>query len=81
MEQKSYYIASCSCGKDSLAMVYRLISKNAPLDEIVFYDTGMEFSAIYRNWEVLKLYAGACGIKCTTLKPECEFLYDSFNIA
>lgn len=36
----------------------------------------MEFSAIYRNWEELKLYAGLCGIKCTTLKPECEFLYD-----
>lgn len=76
MEQKPYYIASCSCGKDSLAMVYKLIAQNKPLDEIVFYDTGMEFLAIYRNWEVLKLYAKACRIKCTTLKPECEFLYD-----
>ena len=79
MEQKPYYIASCSCGKDSLAMVYRLISKNAPLDEIVFYDTGMEFSAIYRNWEELKLYAGLCGIKCATLKPKCPFLFSMFE--
>lgn len=75
----NYYIASCSCGKDSLAMVYKLISQGAPLDEIIFYDTGMEFSAIYRNWEVLKRYAEMCGIKCTTLKPEREFLYDMFN--
>lgn len=71
-----YYIASCSCGKDSLAMVLRLIIEHKPLDEIVFYDTGMEFSAIYRNWEKLKLYAELSGIKCTTLNPECKFLYD-----
>ena len=42
-----YYIASCSFGKDSLAMVLRLIEENKPLDEVVFYDTGMEFQAIY----------------------------------
>lgn len=72
----NYYIASCSCGKDSLAMVLRLIAEHKPLDEIVFYDTGMEFSAIYRNWEQLKLKATAFGIKCTVLKPACEFMFD-----
>ena len=29
------YIASCSFGKDSLAMVLRLIAENKPLDEVV----------------------------------------------
>ena len=38
---KNYFIASCSCGKDSLAMVYKLIELKCPLDEIVMYDTGM----------------------------------------
>lgn len=31
---REYYIASCSCGKDSLAMVLRLIEEGKPLDEI-----------------------------------------------
>ena len=43
-----YHIASCSFGKDSLAMILRLIEENKPLDEVVFYDTGMEFEAIYK---------------------------------
>lgn len=32
----SYYIASLSCGNDSMAMVYELIRRGYPLDEIVF---------------------------------------------
>ena len=43
------YIASCSFGKDSLAMVLRLIEENMPLDEVIFFDTGMEFDSIYHN--------------------------------
>ena len=45
---EKWHIASCSFGKDSLAMVLRLIEENKPLDEVVFYDTGMEFEAIYK---------------------------------
>lgn len=41
------YIASCSFGKDSLAMILLLLELNYPLDYVVFYDTGMEFEAIY----------------------------------
>lgn len=36
-------IASVSWGKDSLAMLILLIERGWPLDEVVFYDTGMEF--------------------------------------
>jgi len=71
----NYYIASCSCGKDSMAMVCRLIEEDKPCDEIVFYDTGMEFKAIYKNWSALQKYATERKIKCTTLKPECDFLW------
>lgn len=70
-----YYISSCSNGKDSLAMTYKLLMEKQPLDEIVFYDTGMEFHPIYSNWRELKSLAEACGIKCTVLKPECAFTY------
>lgn len=35
------YIASVSFGKDSLAMLLLLIEKKCPLDEVVFYDTGV----------------------------------------
>ena len=41
------YYASVSFGKDSLAMLFMLIEKGYQLDEVVFYDTGMEFQAIY----------------------------------
>lgn len=44
----AYYMASVSWGKDSLAMLLRLINENKPLDEVVFFDTGMEFQAIYK---------------------------------
>lgn len=75
----NYYIASCSGGKDSLAMVLRLILEKRPLNEILFYDTGMEFLAIYKLWFELKTYAEACGIKCTVIKPSCSFLYKMFD--
>ena len=39
------YIASISFGKDSLAMLLRLLEENLPLDMAVFYNTGMEFDA------------------------------------
>lgn len=41
------YIASVSFGKDSLAMLLYILEQNLPLDEVMFYDTGMEFQAIY----------------------------------
>ena len=34
-------------------MVLKLIEKDYPLDEVIFFDTGMEFQAIYNNIEKL----------------------------
>ena len=39
------YIASVSFGKDSLAMLLMLIEGQYKLDEVIFYDTKMEFGA------------------------------------
>lgn len=43
------YIASCSFGKDSLAMILRILEEDKPLDEVIFFDTGMEFKSIYKK--------------------------------
>ena len=71
-------IASCSCGKDSLAMTYKSIDegKLEEGDEIVFFSNGMDFKCIYDLWEELKEYAESKGIKCVQLKPRNDFLYD-----
>ena len=70
------YIASCSFGKDSLAMILRLIEENKPLDEVVFYDTGMEFEAIYKVRDKILPLLAEKGIKYTELKPDRPFMYD-----
>ena len=69
------YIASVSFGKDSLAMLLLLIDKQYRLDEVVFYDTGMEFEAIYDIRDKVKELLEKRGIKYTELKPKEPFLY------
>lgn len=73
---KQYHIASVSFGKDSVAMLLMLIEKGYPLDEVVFFDTGMEFNAIYYVRDVIKEVLREYGIKYTELNPENPFLYD-----
>lgn len=73
------YIASVSFGKDSLAMLLRLIEENKRLDEVVFYDTGMEFQAIYNIRDKVKELLAEKGIKFTELKPKCDFCYQMFE--
>lgn len=73
------YIASVSFGKDSLAMLLLLIEKKMPLDEVVFYDTGMEFKAIYNIRDKILPLLEKNNIKYTELKPNCEFCYKMFE--
>lgn len=70
------HIASCSFGKDSLAMVLKLLEGNYPLDEVVFFDTGMEFDSIYNNRNKLKDILVNKHIKYTDLHSKNSFLYD-----
>ena len=67
------YIASVSFGKDSLAMLILIIKNKLPLDEVVFYDTGMEFNAIYNIRDKVKIWLNQLGIKYTELKPSMDF--------
>lgn len=73
------YIASASFGKDSLAMLLRLIDEKKPLDEVIFYDTGMEFQAIYDLRDKILPLLEKNNIKYTELRPKCPFLYTMFN--
>ena len=70
------HIASVSFGKDSVAMLMMLIEKGYPLDEVMFYDTGMEFGAIYYVRDLLLPLLRKHGIPLTILKPERSFMYD-----
>lgn len=74
----TYHIASVSFGKDSLAMVYMLIDEGLPLDEVVFYDTGMEFQAIYDTRDEVLPMLRNHGIKYTELRPARPFWWDMF---
>lgn len=77
MEER--YVASVSWGKDSLAMLWLLLGKNYPLHEVVFYDTGMEFQAIYDTRDKMVPLLEHFGITYTELKPKRPFLYDMFE--
>lgn len=73
------YIASVSFGKDSLAMLLRLLEEKHPLDAVVFYNTGMEFEAIYLIRDRIKEILAIRGIEFVELSPEEPFLYSMFE--
>ena len=74
------YIASVSFGKDSVAMLLTIFDHRLPLDEVVFYDTGMEFDAIYKvRDKMVNEYLLPRGIKYTELKPDVPFEYKMFE--
>ena len=72
------YIASCSFGKDSLAMVLKILKENLPLDEVVFFDTGMEFDSIYHNRDRMKRLLAERKILFSELSSKYHFLFDMF---
>ena len=74
------YISSISFGKDSLSMLLHLIRNRYTLDEVIFYDTGMEFQAIYDTRDIIKGLLHKLNIKYTELKPEIPFIDKMLNI-
>lgn len=73
------YIASVSFGKDSLAMLLLLITRNDLLNEVIFYNTGMEFDCIYKIRDKIIPILEKKGIKYTELKPKYPFEYMMFE--
>lgn len=48
------FVASVSGGKDSTAMLLRMIEEGVRIDLIIFCDTGLEYPAMYRHLEKLE---------------------------
>lgn len=70
------HIAEVSWGRDSLGMLLYVLEhpEQYPLDEVVFYDTGMEFQAIYNNRNKMLYYLaqGASNTRsCTQTTLSC----------
>lgn len=74
-----YCIASLSHGKDSQAQLYELVERGYLLHEAVFYDTGMEFQAIYDISKQTALWCKEKGIKYTILRPDSPFEYAMYD--
>jgi len=69
-------IVTFSGGKDSTAMVLRLLEEGRQIDEIVFFDTGWEFPQMYEHIKQVEKYIGR---KITRLEPKKPFSYWMFE--
>lgn len=72
---EKYYIVSFSGGKDSTAMLLRLMELGEQIDEVLFCDTYKEFPAMYKHIEKVRDLVESKGIKFTTIKSEKDFDY------
>ena len=68
-----YYVVNFSGGKDSTAMLLRLLELGEHIDEVVNCDTYKEFPQMYEHIEKVKKVVESKGIKYTTLKHERTF--------
>lgn len=66
----SRHVPSLSGGKDSTAMLLRLLAGGYPVDEIVFFDTGWEFPQMLEHIDLLEKRIGR---KITRLHPKKSF--------
>ena len=72
MEKPKLHIVSLSGGKDSAAMLLRMLVEGMPVDMILFCDTGLEFDRMYHHIDRLEKYIGR---PITQLKSEYAFEY------
>lgn len=72
MSKPKLHIVSFSGGKDSTAMLLRMIEEKYPVDIILYCDTGLEFPEMEEHIKKVENYIGR---KITTLKAEKDFMY------
>ena len=70
------HIVSFSGGKDSTAMLLKMIENNMQIDEIIFCDTTAEFPEMYKHIEKVEKYINR---KITILKKNFNFEYYMFE--
>ena len=72
MKEPVLHIVSLSGGKDSTAMLLRMVEEGWPIDHILFCDTGLEFPEMYEHINKLESYTN---LPITRLKSERPFEY------
>lgn len=72
MNKEKKYIVSLSGGKDSTAMLLRLLEDGYPVDIVLFCDTGLEFPEMYKHIDKLEQYIGMSIVRLT---PPLSFEY------
>lgn len=73
---KVKHIVSFSGGKDSTAMLLKMIEENMQIDEIIFCDTGLEFPAMYEHIRKVEKYIER---PITILRSKYTFEYYMFE--
>ena len=73
---KKIHVVSFSGGKDSTAMLLKMIELDMQIDYIVFADTGMEFPEMYRHIEKIEKYINR---KITKVRSNNDYLYYMFE--
>lgn len=72
MEKPKLYVVSFSGGKDSTAMLLRMIEEGMRVDLILYCDTGLEFPEMEEHIRKVEKYIGR---KITVIKSEKDFMY------
>ena len=54
MEKTIFNVVSFSGGKDSTAMLLKMIEEKIDIDCVLFCDTGLEFSQMYKHIDKLE---------------------------
>ncbi len=73
---QQYHVVSYSGGKDSTAMLLRMVELGMKIDEILFCDTGVEFPAMYEHVDRVERYIGR---EIKRMKPGKSFEYYLFE--
>ena len=71
-KRKDYHVVSFSGGKDSTAMLLRMLELGMPVDEIIFCDTTVEFPQMYEHLDKVEQYIGR---RITRLRAEHDYPY------
>lgn len=74
-----YVAVSFSGGKDSTAMLLRMIDLGEHIDEVLNVDTGMEFPAMYEHIEKIRALVESKGIKFSVLRAKHSFEWYMFE--
>ena len=67
-----WHVVSFSGGKDSTAMLLRMLELNMRVDEVLFCDTGVEFPQMYEHVDKVEKYIGR---PITRLKSDKPYEY------